>query len=43
MNNYSSLRQTVQFPELTTVPQEQSDNAMFDILQENVKDNNAYL
>lgn len=42
MNNYSSLRQTVQFPELTTVPQEQSDNAMFDILQENVKDNNAY-
>lgn len=42
MNDYSSLRQTIQFPKLTTVPQEYSESAMFDILQENVKDNNAY-
>lgn len=39
--NYQ-IKQTVQFPEQTAVPQEQSENAMFDILQEYVTDNTTY-
>lgn len=42
MPNPTQIKQTVQFTELTTVPKEQSENALFDIVQENVKDNNAY-
>jgi len=33
------IKQVVQFPELTTVPKEQFENALFDILQEDVVDN----
>lgn len=36
------IKQTVQFPELTTIPKEQSENALFDILAEDVKDNDSY-
>lgn len=36
------IKQTVQFPELTTVPKEQSENALCDILVEDVKDNDTY-
>ena len=37
-----SIKQTVQFPEHTAVPKEQSENAMFDILVEDVTDNAIY-
>lgn len=37
-----NLKNTVSFPEITTVPREQSFNSQFDILQEDVVDNNAY-
>lgn len=40
-NNYQ-IKQTVQFPEQTAVLKEQSENALFDILVENVKDNDTY-
>lgn len=36
------IKYTVQFPEQTAVPKEQSENALFDIWQEAVIDNNAY-
>lgn len=36
------IKQTVQFPEHTAVPKEQSENALCDILVEDVKDNNTY-
>lgn len=36
------VKYNVQFPEQTAVPKEQSDNALFDVLQENVIDNKAY-
>lgn len=36
------IKQTVQFPEHTAVPKELSDNVLFDILQEDVIDNQAY-
>ncbi len=36
------IKQTVQFTEQTTIPKEQSENALFDILQEEVADNTAY-
>lgn len=36
------IKHTVQFTELTTVPKEQSENALFDILAEDVKDNDLY-
>ena len=39
--NYQ-IKQTVQFTEQTAVPKEQSNNSLFDILQENVLDNKAY-
>lgn len=42
MCNKYPLKHTVQFTEQTVVPKELSENAMFDILQENVKDNNVY-
>lgn len=37
-----TIQTVVQFPEQTAVPKEQSENALFDILQENVKDNDTY-
>lgn len=42
MPNYYQIKQTVQFPEQTAVSKEQSKNALFDILQEEVSDNKAY-
>lgn len=36
------IKQTVQFSEQTAVPKEQSENALFEILQEDVKDNDTY-
>ncbi|MDY0090575.1 MAG: hypothetical protein RBR78_09440 [Flavobacteriaceae bacterium] len=36
------IKQTVQFPELTAILKEQSENALFDILVENVKGNDTY-
>src|SRR5690606_1748378 len=42
MCNKYPLKHTVQFTEQTVVPKELSENAMFDVLQENVKDNNVY-
>ncbi|OJX32686.1 MAG: hypothetical protein BGO86_10535 [Chryseobacterium sp. 36-9] len=42
MPHNHQIKQTVQFPELTTILKEQSENALFDILQENVKDNDTY-
>ncbi len=36
------VKTSVQFPEQTAVPKEQSENALFDILQENVIGNDAY-
>lgn len=36
------IKQTVQFPEHTAVPKEQSENALCDILVEDVKDNDTY-
>lgn len=36
------IKHTVQFPELTTIPKEQSENALFDILQEDITDNASY-
>lgn len=38
----TQIKAIVQFPERTTVPKEQSKNALFDILQEEVSDNKAY-
>lgn len=40
-HNYQ-IKQTVQFPEHTAVPKELSENTLFDILQEDVIDNQAY-
>lgn len=37
-----TIQTVVQFPEQTAVPKEQSENALFDILQENVKDYDTY-
>ncbi|MGJ1447491.1 hypothetical protein ACR79S_10755 [Sphingobacterium spiritivorum] len=42
MQNKYQIKSTVQFPEQTTIPRDQSDNIMFDILQENVVDNKVY-
>lgn len=42
MSDLYQIKQTVQFPEQTTVPKEQSENPLFDILQENIIDNTAY-
>lgn len=42
MINNIQIKHTVQFPEQTAVPKEQSENALFDILQENAKGNDAY-
>ena len=42
MTNNPQIKQTVQFPEQTAVPKEQSDNTLFDVLHENVIDNKAY-
>jgi hypothetical protein len=36
------IKQVVQFTEQTTVPKEQSENPLFDIVQEEIKDNSAY-
>ncbi|SFC84667.1 hypothetical protein SAMN05421747_1371 [Parapedobacter composti] len=36
------IKHTVQFPEQTAVPKEQSENALCDILVEDVKDNDTY-
>ena len=36
------ISKTVIFPELTTVSKEKADNALFDILQEDIADNTAY-
>jgi len=40
-HNYQ-IKQTVQFPEQSTVSKEQSENILFDIFQEHVIDNTAY-
>src|SRR5690606_16661160 len=42
MQNKHQIKSTVQFSEQTTIPKDQSDNIMFDILQENVVDSKAY-
>jgi len=42
MQNKYQIKSTVQFPEQTTIPKDQSDNIMFDILQENVVGNKDY-
>ncbi|MGB3063352.1 hypothetical protein ACR78Z_24130 [Sphingobacterium thalpophilum] len=42
MANHYNINQVVQFTEQTVVAKEQSENALFDILQENVINNNAY-
>lgn len=42
MNKRHQIKQTVQFTEQTSIPKEQSENALFDILQEEVTDNTAY-
>lgn len=42
MPNRYKINSPVHFPEQTTVLKEQSDNAMFDILQEEIIDNTAY-
>ncbi|WP_286850564.1 hypothetical protein [Proteiniphilum sp. UBA5480] len=43
LNNFR-ITATVQFPEHSVISKEQSDNALFDILQEdNIADNTAYL
>lgn len=36
------INQTVQFKERTTVPKEQSDTPLFDILEEDVSSNEQY-
>lgn len=36
------IKHTVQFTEQTTIPKEQSENTLFDILQEEIADNTAY-
>lgn len=38
----SKIKQTVQFPEQTIVSRKQSENALFDILKEEIADNTAY-
>ena len=42
MTNTYQIKRIVQFSEQTAVPKEQSENAMFDILQESVIDNKSY-
>lgn len=42
MEGLPPIKTTVQFPELTIVSKEQSGSDLFDILQEDVVDNNAY-
>ncbi len=42
MENQYQIKQTVQFPEQTSIPKEQSENALFDILVENITDNTTY-
>lgn len=42
MNKRHQIKQTVQFTEQTSITKEQSENALFDILQEEVTDNTAY-
>lgn len=42
MINNIQIKHTVQFPEQTAVPKEQSENALLDILVEDVKDNDVY-
>ena len=42
MNNQYQIKQTVQFTEQTAIPKELSENALFDILAEDVKDNDTY-
>lgn len=37
-----NLKNTVSFPEITTVPREQSFNSQFDIFQDDVIDNDLY-
>jgi hypothetical protein len=36
------LKAVVQFPEQTTIPKDLSDNTLFDIIQEDIKDNGSY-
>lgn len=36
------IKQVVQFTEQTTIPKEQSENALLDIVEEEMKDNIAY-
>lgn len=42
MPNKFQIKHTVQFPEQTAVLKEQSENALFDILQEDITDNASY-
>lgn len=42
MKNETPNINIVQFTEKTTIPQEQSENILYDILQENIKDNSTY-
>lgn len=42
MPNRYQIKQTVQFPEQTGVPKEQSSYALFDVIQEGVLDNTSY-
>ncbi|TYP94439.1 hypothetical protein BC792_112103 [Sphingobacterium allocomposti] len=42
MPNKNQIRSTVQFPERTVIPKEQSENALFDILTDDITDNASY-
>jgi len=42
METQYQIKQTVQFTEQTSIPKEQSENALFDILVDEVADNTAY-
>ncbi len=42
MNNQYQIKRIVEFTEYTAVAKEQSENTLFDILVEDVKDNNTY-
>jgi hypothetical protein len=42
MDNQYPIKHIVQFTEHTAIPKEQSENPLFDILQEDVTDNTAY-
>lgn len=42
MLNDHQIKPSVQFPERTAIPNEQSENVMFDIFTEDVPDNDSY-